>query len=286
MSSWFFGDVPANGIRIHYHRTGGDKPTLVLSHGFSDNGLCWSRVAWVLEKDYDVIMVDARGHGLSDAPEGPYTAKVHAADLAGLIRALDLGKPALIGHSMGAATSATAAALYPDLVSAAILEDPPWFGPNSHRAVQTPQERQAWSQARQARIERFQAMTHAEVIQAGHADDEHPTWAEVEFGPWAEAKQQMSLNVFQGNHGRGIQELRGRWQDIVPRIQCPTLLITADPEKDGIVTPEVARQVMQTNDKIQVVHLPAAGHNVRRESYEPFIWTVVGFLSLAYKERL
>ncbi|MCP4687120.1 MAG: alpha/beta hydrolase, partial [Desulfobacterales bacterium] len=108
MSEWFSGEVVANGIKIHYTRTGGDKPPVVLSHGFTDNGLCWTRAAWVLEKDYDVVMYDARGHGLSDAPEAGYSAEDHAADLAGLIQALELKdpRPVLMGHSMGASTAA------------------------------------------------------------------------------------------------------------------------------------------------------------------------------------
>ena len=65
MSDWLSGDVAVGGVRLRYHRTGGDKPSLVLCHGFSDNGLCWSRVAHDLEADYDIIMYDARGHGES-----------------------------------------------------------------------------------------------------------------------------------------------------------------------------------------------------------------------------
>ena len=38
----------ANGIRIHYLRTGGEKPPLVLAHGFSDNGSCWASLTRVL----------------------------------------------------------------------------------------------------------------------------------------------------------------------------------------------------------------------------------------------
>src|SRR4029079_7250210 len=94
---WVSGDAAANGITIHYSRTGGadggGKPPLVLSHGATDNGLCWTRVARDLESDFDVIMPDARGHGLSDAPEQGYSSAEHAADLAGLIRALGLERP-------------------------------------------------------------------------------------------------------------------------------------------------------------------------------------------------
>src|SRR5947209_17951539 len=89
VAAWTSGEVQTNGIRMHYYRTGGDglKPQLVLAHGATDDGLCWTRVAQALETEYDVIMPDARGHGLSDAPAEGYTASDHAADLAGLITA-------------------------------------------------------------------------------------------------------------------------------------------------------------------------------------------------------
>ena len=72
MATWQSGDVTVNGLRLHYTRTGGAKPPVVLAHGFSDDGLCWTPVAEALEADYDVIMVDARGHGRSEAPEQGY----------------------------------------------------------------------------------------------------------------------------------------------------------------------------------------------------------------------
>src|SRR5207244_10628335 len=99
MPEWSSDDVDVNGVRIHYYRTGGDKPPAVLSHGATDNGLCWTRLARALEPDYDVIMPDARGHGLSDAPESGYTSADRAADLAALIEALRLLKPTVGGHS-------------------------------------------------------------------------------------------------------------------------------------------------------------------------------------------
>src|ERR671936_61945 len=105
MTEWFSGEVSANGIRMHYSRTGGDTPPLVLAHGATDDGLCWTRLARALEPEYDVIMPDARGHGRSDAPPSGYSSADHAQDLAGLIRALGLATPAVGGHSMGAATT-------------------------------------------------------------------------------------------------------------------------------------------------------------------------------------
>ena len=46
MTVWTEGYVQANGINIHYHRTGGDdKPAVLLLHGITDSGLCRSLVA-------------------------------------------------------------------------------------------------------------------------------------------------------------------------------------------------------------------------------------------------
>jgi pimeloyl-ACP methyl ester carboxylesterase len=99
MREWFSGYVNTNGMRMHYYRTRGDKPPLVLAHGATDSGLCWSRLARTLESEYDVILPDART--VSDAPSSGYTASDHAADLAGLIDALALRRTAVGGHSMG-----------------------------------------------------------------------------------------------------------------------------------------------------------------------------------------
>src|SRR5947209_20441227 len=113
MMEWETAEIGANGIRIHYYRTGGQKPPAVLAHGATDDGLCWTRLARVLESEYDVIMPDARGHGLSEAPETGYTSEDRAADIAGLIEALRLDKPAIGGHSMGGSTAFYVAANYP-----------------------------------------------------------------------------------------------------------------------------------------------------------------------------
>ena len=59
MTHWQSGDIAVNGLKLHYTRTGGAKPPVVLAHGFSDDGLCWTPVAEALEADYDVVMVDA-----------------------------------------------------------------------------------------------------------------------------------------------------------------------------------------------------------------------------------
>lgn len=270
MPEWFSGDVVANGIKIHYTRTGGDKPPVVLSHGFTDNGLCWTRIAQVLEKDYDVIMYDARGHGFSDAPEAGYSAEDHAADLAGLIRALDLERPRpmLIGHSMGAITAAATAANYPELVRCAVLEDPPW---RADILALSAEERMAAAAEWRAGVVELKSKTREEIM--AFCRTQNPTWAEVECGPWADSKLQLHLIVFEASHAP-----RTPWQDIARQITCPVLLITGDPEMGAIVPPEIAQEAAGLWRSGEIAHISGAGHNIRREQFDRYVEAVTAFL--------
>ena len=127
MTAWSEGDIQANGITIHYYRTdGNNKPPILLLHGFTDSGLCWPRVSHDLEGSYDVTMTDARGHGHSGDSAADFSLALLADDAAAVIGALNLEKPYVLGHSMGAMTAATVAATYPDLVRAIVPEDPLW----------------------------------------------------------------------------------------------------------------------------------------------------------------
>ena len=72
MTNWMTGVCEANGISIHYLRTGGSKPPMVLLHGLTGSGSCWSPLARALEDEYDIVMPDARGHGSSSTPLNGY----------------------------------------------------------------------------------------------------------------------------------------------------------------------------------------------------------------------
>lgn len=266
MSDWSSGDVIANGIKLHYHRTGGDKPPVVLLHGITDNGLCWTRLARALEAGYDLIMLDARGHGLSDAPEAGYTPDDHAGDVAGLIQALGLGRPVVIGHSMGAGTAAATAANYPERVGAVVLEDPPWWAkpPISGDVHAELEEWRAGIVANKAKsVEELVALCRTQ----------NPTWDEAEWLPWAESKRQVSPRVVGYMGGR----LRP-WQEVARRITCPVLLVTANPEAGAIVTPELAQEAADLMVDCRVVHIAGAGHNIRREQFQAYVGAVSEFL--------
>jgi N-formylmaleamate deformylase len=265
---WQSSDIEVNGLRLHYTRTGGDKPQVVLVHGLSDDGLCWTPVAEALEGDYDVIMVDARGHGRSEGPEQGYSSEDMASDLAGVIAGLELQHPALLGHSMGAATALLLAGTRPHLVRAILLEDPPsWW--MARPEPESGAERRAQMRARMVELKR---KTREELIAEQHAAS--PAWSDDELGPWADAKLRFSFNALV-SVGPGTVD----WQAILRRITCPALLITADPALGALVSEEDAAVMKTLVPQLRVAHIPEAGHNVRREQFVRYMDIVRTFLA-------
>lgn len=96
--------VSNHGVRIHY-QVEGEGPPVVLQHGFTWSLESWSRSGYVdaLKSHYQLIRVDARGHGASDKPYDPatYALPLHVRDVVAVLDALNLPVAHFWGYSMG-----------------------------------------------------------------------------------------------------------------------------------------------------------------------------------------
>jgi 2-(acetamidomethylene)succinate hydrolase len=104
-------------------REAGDGPPMLFFHGITSNSAVFAPLMEPLSRRFRTIAVDQRGHGQSDKPETGYEADDYAQDILALIRALDRGPAILVGHSLGARNSVTAAAQRPDLVRSVVAID-------------------------------------------------------------------------------------------------------------------------------------------------------------------
>jgi pimeloyl-ACP methyl ester carboxylesterase len=271
MNQWTGGKIVSSDTPLHYVRTGGSKPPLVLAHGITDDGLCWSPVANALSGQYDVIMVDCRGHGRSGAPDDGYNQVTMATELAGLIEGLGLGNPFLLGHSMGAATALVLAGLYPDLPRAILLEDPPnfWSPPDtSPQADDRRSSMQSW-------MVNLKRKTHSELLTECRMAN--PDWQEAEFLPWVDSKHRFSLKITQLFHQKG--ESPGELSDLLKKINCPAMLITADPERGAILGEDDVNRLKTFVPHLENVLITGAGHNIRREQFSRYMSVVREYLS-------
>lgn len=113
-----------HGIQIHYEIEG-TGPPLVLQHGFSGSIKDWHRFGYVdaLRTSFQLIMVDARGHGLSAKPHNgsAYEIKEISADVMSVLDAIGFTKAHYWGYSMGGRIGFGIAKHFPNRICSLIL---------------------------------------------------------------------------------------------------------------------------------------------------------------------
>lgn len=261
MTRWTTETCEANGINIHYHRTGGDKPPVVLLHGLTMNGACWAPLARALEEDYDVVMPDCRGHGNSSAPDRGYCYDNLAADVLTLIEALGLASPVILGHSMGGMTAAMVASRNPQRLKGLVLADPTFLTPQRQREVHesdvTAQHRRILNQPKNDFL--------AEIrIRHSHRSSEL-----IEL--FAQARFQTSIHAFEI-----LTPPNPDYMQLINSLNIPSLLIIGG--VGAVVSPMVAAELAKLNQRLEVVQIAEAGHGIPYDQPERFSAVVKAFL--------
>lgn len=100
--------ISSRGVSIHYEVEGDPAaPPLMLHHGWTSDIESWRDFGYVraLEERFRLIMIDARGHGLSDVPENSddYDPELFVADIEAVLNAVGIESVIFWGYSMGAA---------------------------------------------------------------------------------------------------------------------------------------------------------------------------------------
>ncbi|MFL5807274.1 MAG: alpha/beta fold hydrolase [Roseiflexaceae bacterium] len=272
-SHWTQGDIIATGIRQHYYRTGrGDKPPLVLLHGILEGALAWLRTARALEQDYDVVMIDTRGHGDSDGIATGYSQALLAADAAGVIRALGLGPARLLGFSQGAGTAILVAAEHPGLIHSLIVAG--WGSEEVNTDFTGSPGYQAWLSAYIAWLEQLKTQTHAErmVAALSQLPPGAPLALEDEYVPWVETSARLDLDLVRlgpelwARLGAEVRAMRAALE----RIDCPVLIMKSEffPQPGA---PQSVREETADRPNVRIIRFENTGHLIYREQFEPFV---------------
>ena len=116
-------DLPG-GLRLYYERAGNGDPELLFVPGW-----CCDHTAFQPQFDHfaqtnSVTALDLRGVGQSDGPETGYSIPELTDDVAAFCDAVGIGKPVVVGHSLGGMIGVDLGARYPSLPSALVLVDP------------------------------------------------------------------------------------------------------------------------------------------------------------------
>ena len=93
--------ISNDGTSIAFEAQGSGLPALVFVHGWSCDRSYWEAQFKPLSAYTRCVVVDLAGHGESDTARPDLTIAAFGEDVAAVVRALDLERVVLVGHSMG-----------------------------------------------------------------------------------------------------------------------------------------------------------------------------------------
>ncbi|RJF77888.1 alpha/beta fold hydrolase BchO [Rhodopseudomonas palustris] len=254
--------VEAGGFRWHVQQMGpAGAPVLLLIHGTGAATHSWRGLMPLLAKDYQVIAPDLPGHGFTQSPRAHrLSLPGMAADLAALLRVLNVSPQIVVGHSAGAAIAARMCldgAIAPKLLISLNGAFLPYGGPAANffsplakMLVLNPfvPSLFAWQAGSRGAVERLIGNT----------------------GSTLDAQGLKLYGKLVGNSGHVAAALRmmANW-DLEPLLRAlpqlkPQLVLVAA-EGDRAIPPSVARQVQEIQRKAVIERIPRLGHLAHEE---------------------
>jgi pimeloyl-ACP methyl ester carboxylesterase len=239
--------VGLDGFEAYYEEAGSGAP-LILVHGLGGSTAIWQKVVGPLGERFRVIAYDLRGLGQSHTSDLPTSLDQLVGDLHGLIHALGLERPALLGHSLGAAVVLAYAAEHGERVGAVVGVAAPSMTPEEQRA----------HLAERAAVARREGM---EPIAQLHVDKGLPE----AFSLTHPGDVATYRSIIAGSDPEAYAALCGVIAELdlterLAHIRAPVLLVQG--ELDGIVPAEDARATATAITGCRYVELQGCGHVV------------------------
>jgi pimeloyl-ACP methyl ester carboxylesterase len=255
--------VPTNGIELSVAEYGTSGPPLLLLHGIGSRYVSWFPVFDQLAAHFRLIAPDFRGHGDSDKPNSGYLHSDYATDLDGLVEALEIERPSIIGHSLGAIVAYAWAGIYSSSAGKIVLEDPPTrTGPDDA-----------------ALLDGWLTLASMTVDEAeNYYRERYPDWTVDDCYRRAISITSTAPGVFrelrdQSQTAGGIDRLSS-----LPAVETPLLIVYGELTHGGMSAPEDVLRIENASPSARAVQIPGGGHSLHRDSTEAFLAAALPFL--------
>ena len=242
----------SQGLRVHV-RDEGEGPLLLFLHGAGSSLHTWD--AWVrqLAWGYRVVRVDLPPFGLTGPhPDDQYDPEAYLEVVEGVVDALQLEDPVVVGNSLGGYMAARYAAEHSDATRAAVLLAPAGYPQNLPGLLRglairglgrtftwlTPR----WTVDRMVR----RAYADSERVPSAVVDRHH----ELIRAPGGREGMREVVHV--------MDELRQEEPEWVSEVDVPTLLVWG--EEDDFVPAELAADWEADLPTVESALLPGVGH--------------------------
>jgi non-heme chloroperoxidase len=249
------------GVRLEVVDWGGKGRPVVLLAGLGDTAHVYDQFAPKLTDAYHVYGITRRGFGASSIPTSGYTAARLGEDVVGVLDALKLDKPVLIGHSIAGEELTAVGALHSDRITGLVYLD--------------------------AVLDRTSSTVTEINENAGKilGPSAQPNAADGRFDPAKAVMDGVQKPDYE--HIRvpalALDRAPRSWEELVPGVPAIT-----DPEKRAIADKVVAqftsfRKHMEESftsgiPSSRVIELPGAGHDVFRTNEADVLREMRNFL--------
>ena len=257
--------IEANGIRIHCELSNEkEAPVVVLSHSLGSSMRMWRPQFEVLKSRFGVLRYDLRGHGKSEASQGDYTLALLAADVIGLLDALELDRVHFVGLSIGGMIGQCLALHHADRLRTLSLCDTAPIIPEDAKALFEERIRRARDQGMEAQVEETLGRWFTGPFLKENPPDVEPI------------RTQFLATSLAGFAGCSKAILGLNYVERLTEITVPTLIIVGE---DDPGTPVAASQAMhQRIEHSKLVVLPSAAHLSNIEQADAFNAALLEFL--------
>jgi 3-oxoadipate enol-lactonase len=234
-----------SGVTLHYSLSGPqDGSPLILINSLGTNFHIWDEVVPLLAARHRVLCYDKRGHGLSDAPPGPYSIDDHVNDLQGLAGYCGFGQAAICGISIGGLIAMRFASQRPGKIRSLVLAD---TGPRLGTE-------QAWNE-RIATVQASGMSAIAETVLGRWVTSGYRAKNPAAFAGWRNMLERCSPEGYIASCATV------RDTDLsadLARITAPTLVLVGD--SDVVTPPDMARRLADGIPGARLRQIENAGH--------------------------
>ena len=261
--------VSLGDFRLYYEEHGQANPAaeaspVILLHGFTLDRRQWVAVPPALSKRFRLILMDARGHGLSDAPPTGYSRAHRVEDLARFVDFLNIDRLHLVGLSMGGSTALRYTLDHPSRLRSLTLVSTGAAGWNIGR-----------------KISRIDQLAREQGLEAAREK-----WIDFSLRYYDESRKHVrdSIETMMRDHSGApwMDDLRSRYPDPgndlehVHAIQTPTLIIAG--EEDRVFVP-LAEKLHRLIPDSRLEIYKQTGHMVNMERPGRFNRDLAAFLN-------
>jgi pimeloyl-ACP methyl ester carboxylesterase len=240
------------------------NPPVLFLHGFGSSLLQWQENLSPLSQFHTVYAVDLVGFGASEKADTAYKIGLWVDQIYDFWRTF-IGRPVvLVGHSLGALVSLTAAVAYPDMVQNLVLLTLPaarqellnsslqsFVGEIESFLISPIIIQPLFRLIRRPRVVRS-------ILKAVYIDQERVTAELVDNFLQPGLDRGASRAFYRLSKARTQNDFSAKTRDLLPQVNAPILLIWG--EKDRVIPLTWGRQLPELNPDLKLVEIPNAGH--------------------------